>query len=417
MFRVPLVFLLILLGLNVVCGAGNVSLGGYFKSYLLLLRQPPLVAGGRGVGQRPVLARATNRLRLHLSYAPQRWAILDAAYDIVPGIQSPSLAGSPLFFGNIDPVSYRVIDPKIQLYPPASEPVRYFSLNQNLDRASVTFRTPHADIIAGRQAIAWGSARVINPTDVLAPFTFDTLDTEDRIGVDALRVRIPLGVLSEIDAGYVSGKNLRLSESACYSRVKFNLRKTDVSLLLMGFRRHLLTGLDLARSIGGAGVWFETAYVFVEVMRNLPGEQNGYLRASTGLDYSFTGKTYAFVEYHFNGAGSGSREAYPGTIGTPAYTDGSVYLLGRHYLAPGVTYQLSPLLSLTAQALFNLTDPSLFFTPQMEYNVASNFYLGVGAHVGLGKSPALVAGSGSTTLRSEFGAYPDVLFGSFRWYF
>ena len=53
------------------------------------------------------------------------------------------------------------------------------------------------------QAIAWGSAFVINPTDVIAPYVYNALDQEERYGVDALRVRVPTGALSETDLGYV----------------------------------------------------------------------------------------------------------------------------------------------------------------------------------------------------------------------
>ena len=35
-----------------------------------------------------------------------------------------------------------------------------------------------------------------------------------------------------------------------------------------------------------------------------PNISEDYLRASVGLDYSFGGETYAFIEYHFNGAGA-----------------------------------------------------------------------------------------------------------------
>lgn len=394
--------------------AGNISLGGYYKTYLVLFR-PAYSPAGPGSGtERPVLGQAANRLRMQFSLKPVKWLDAEVAYDMVPRFQSAGLDQNRLFFSGIDPFAYRFHDLKSTLYPADGGPVDHFALQQNLDRASLTFHTRPADIVVGRQAIAWGSARVINPTDVLAPFTFETLDNEDRIGVDAVRVRIPLGALSELDTGYVFGKDFKKADSAFFCRTKFNLRRTDVSLLFLGFRENVLAGFDLARSIGGAGVWIEAAYVFSDALNDeVPGRQNDYLRASAGMDFSFTPKLYAFAEYHFNGAGTSDPAGYIGNLAKPAYRRGAVYLMGRHYLAPGISYQLTPLIALTAQALANVADPSLFLAPQIEYNAATNLYVGAGSFLGRGQRPTARAGA----LGSEFGAYPDIFFASLRWYF
>jgi hypothetical protein len=62
-------------------------------------------------------------------------------------------------------------------------------------------------------------------------------------------------------------------------------------------------------------------------------------------------------------------------------------------------------------------DPSLFVTPQAEYNIASNIYIGAGSFIGIGKGPTAVQGELPFVLRSEFGSYPNIYFGSFRYYF
>ena len=102
-----------------------------------------------------------------------------------------------------------------------------------------------------------------------------------------------------------------------------------IFFLLMGFRENFLIGADLTRSIGGAGFWTEAAYVFAE-------QKDDYFRGIMGMDYSFTEKLYAFAEYHWNQAGSGDPKEYLSLLSKTAYIDGSVYLFGEHYLAPGV---------------------------------------------------------------------------------
>ena len=282
--------------------------------------------------------------------------------------------------------SYRIADFDSPIYPSAEDPAGSVGIYHNLDRASVQFSTDFADFSVGRDAIAWGSARVVNPTDVVAPYTYDQLDTEDRIGVDAIRVRIPVGVMGEIDAGYIAGADFDFNKSAVFLRTQLNAAETDFSILLLEFQRDLLIGFDIARGIGGAGFWLEAAYALTEPFDDARDASDSYLRTSVGFDYSFGGETYAFIEYHFNGAGAREPENYLTNLEQPAYTRGSVYLLGTHYLAPGFTRQVTPLIGFGGQLLFNLSDVSTWIAPQVSYNIAEDIHLAVGGLINLGEA-------------------------------
>lgn len=407
-------FILLLAGNLCAAGAADYSLGGYAKSYFYIFKAKSIDGATQTGSDSETLL--SNRFRIQSSYTPVVWMRLNAAYDLAPAIHSRGFMTDSLFFNRIDPFSYRAVDLDARLYP--SETPGRFTLSQNLDRASVTLRLPMADVTVGRQAIAWGSARVLNPTDVLAPFTFDALDTEDRIGVDAVRARIPIGTLSEIDLGYVLGAHGRFAESAFFARTVFNSFRTDISLIFMGFRENVLLGIDLARPVGGAGCWLETAYVFSGVFDTLSqagGED--YFRATAGLDYNLTSKTYAFLEYHFNGAGASMPAEYMNRFGKTAYAEGSVYLLGRHYLVPGLSYQFHPLATLTMESLISLADPSLFLSPRIEYNFANDMYFSAGTFIGIGSGPVSGLQPFTAAPQSEFGAYPNIYFASLRHYF
>ena len=358
-----------------------------------------------------------NRLRFNLSYAPTDSLSFALAYDFTPRVQDPLLfsvgARSPRPYGTASS-SYRIVDFDSLIYPSAEAPTGSVGIYHNLDRASVQFSTDFADFSVGRDAIAWGSARVVNPTDVVAPYTYDQLDTEDRVGIDAIRVRIPVGAMGEVDAGYISGTDFDFGKSAVFLRTQLNAAETDFSILLLDFQRDLLIGLDVARGIGGAGFWLETAYVLTAPFDDEPDASADYLRASIGLDYSFGGDTYAFIEYHFNGAGARKPEKYLTNLERPAYTRGSVYLLGMHYLAPGFTRQITPLISFGGQLLFNLFDTSAWVAPQVSYNIAEDIHLSIGGLISLGKRPE---DDELTELQSEFGSYPNLFFSSFRVYF
>ena len=380
--------------------------GGYYKNFSTAFNSP--------FPDAPIMGIVVNRLRPNLSYTPTDTLSFAFAYDFTPRVQDPLLFSQSPFAVGVASSRYRVVDFDALIYPSADEAMGSVGIYHNLDRAAVQFSTDFADFSIGRDAIAWGSARIINPTDVIAPYTYDQLDTEDRVGVDAVRVRIPVGVMGEVDTGYIFGNKFDFDKSAIFLRTQLNAAETDFSILLLEFQRDLLIGLDVARGIGGAGFWLETAYVLVEPFDDEPDAADDYLRTSVGLDYSFGGETYTFIEYHFNGAGARKPEDYLTNLERSAYTRGGVYLLGVHYLAPGVTHQITPLISVSGQILFNLSDPSTWIAPQVAYNIAEDIHLSVGGFVSIGKRPK---DGESPEFQSEFGSYPNLLFSSFRVYF
>ena len=389
-------------------GIANAELqfGGYYKIFFTTFASP--------LPNEPAMGAVVNRLRFNLSYAPASRLSFTLSYDFAPRIQDSSLFSESPIAVSIIPHTYRVADLDSPVYPSGEDPIGSVGIYHNLDRAFLQFSTDFADISIGRDAIAWGSARIVNPTDVVAPFTYDQLDTEDRIGVDAVRVRIPIGAMGECDTGYIFGESFDFEKSAYFLRSQLNAAETDFSIVLVGFQKHLLAGLDIARGIGGAGFWLEAAYVFIESFGQDTGTTDNYLRASTGFDYSFGEKTYGFIEYHFNGAGAKTPENYLANLDKPAYTQGGVYLMGTHYLAPGLSYQLTPLISFGGQMLFNLSDSSVWIGPQFEYNIAEDIYLSAGGLISVGER---FEDGETLEFRSEFGSYPNVIFSSFRVYF
>ena len=419
------IFLLVAIGcLFFANGEANesFSLSGYVKSFLMVFDMPSTLQEGLSTDT-PPLGAVHNRLRLKVSYTPSPWLAVHAAYDVSPRIQDPLFFRESIYFSTLSPPSYRAYDFDSRLYPAEGAEVESFGLFHNLDRLDVTFKTTFGDLILGRQAIAWGSARTVNPTDVVAPFAFNELDTEERRGVDAVRLRIPIGRMAELDLGIIAGHQWDMRQGAFYARGKFYLWNSDLSLLVLGFGDDLMLGFDLARSIGGAGYWLEAAYVIGGALRDpegVGGEVSNYIRLSTGLDYSFSGSIYAFLEYHFNGAGRGESTEYSRLFSSNAYRYGSVYFVARHYLIGGVTWQISPLIPFTGSIITNLNDGSFILVPRIEYNLAENVYLAAGAFWGVGKGPELrpvEPESAIYSLRSEFGAYPRTLFTSFRIYF
>lgn len=412
-----------------VAHANEISINGYFKNYSVMYHFPNVVAGTTVLdsligpySDSPPLGWVNNRLRLNLGWRLSDRVSLDASYDIAGRVQDPALTVGDLLWGQgLNALPYRIDDFDQRLYPDIEETATSFGLYHNLDRLYLSLAARWFDFYAGRQAIAWGAARTVNPTDIVAPFAYSQLDTEDRLGVDAVRVRVPLDFMAEIDAGAVLGDNAEHINNAYYLRGKFYLSGNDISMVAAAYRGNIMIGGDWARSIGGAGFWLETAFTRTSVYGDDTTGGDEYLRLATGLDYQLTSRLYGFCEYHYNGPGVAEPDEYATILARPAYREGGVYLLGKHYVIPGVSYQLTPLITVSGETLVNLTDPSTYIAATGEHNIAENIYLSAGFYLSAGQGPTLDEAAEepirAANFESEFGTYPDIVYASFRIYF
>ncbi len=172
--------------------------------------------------------------------------------------------------------------------------------------------------------------------------------------------------------------------------------------------------------MGGTVAWLESAFVVPKAWRGGRSGSGNYGRVTLGLRQGWGPGSSAFLEYHYNSAGAPRPEAYGDVFARPAYTRGSVYLLGRHYLSAGTTCQISPLVPVTGTLIWNVADGSWILFPQAEYNVAEDLYLAAGACAAIGRRPAsafLGDPAVPPDFRSEFGSYPGFAFLSLRYYF
>jgi len=363
-----------------------------------------------------------SQLRLRLFYEPSDIFSFESAYAISPTVAIPSLIASQSFI-NPRGTNYRIYDFDDKLQENTS---RDLSLFHNLDRFNINFFFPSADLHLGRQAIAFGSGKFINPTDIFSPFLFQDLNKEEKTGVDALRLTLPTGDLSEIDLGLVMGKDGKMENSAIFLRTRLYFYNTDISLMAMDFKNNLMLAFDMTRSISEAGFWLEAAHVFASQF-NGHIKKEDYFRLVSGVDFSFPDNTYLFVEYHYNSAGTQTKEEYiTNTIRTinpisgittlkTAYAHGGTYLMGRHYLLPGVTYEFTPLFSGTMHSLINLTDLSTYMGISVEYSLNQNIFLEAGSFMALGKSADMQGAA--LTPNSEFGLYSKMIYAGIRFYF
>ena len=77
---------------------------------------------------------------------------------------------------------------------------------------------------------------------------------------------------------------------------------------------------------------------------------------------------------------------------------------------------LSPLWTLSALGIMNLSDDSAFYALSAAFNVAENFYMDFGFYHFSGDDLD-ISPLGLPRLNSEYGASPDIFYTSLRYYF
>jgi len=402
----------LLLALAAPAAAGDLSLKGFFKTYLYSL-EPAQVRDHPAAQPDGPYAVSENKLRLKTYWDGGAALKAEAAYELVLSARPEELAAARPLAGGY---GYRVSDPSPILSPSAGGERRSAALIQNLDRLFVTWSPAAFDLYAGRQALAFGSGRAANPTDVLAPYPYGTIDTEERRGVDALRIKAPNGDLGEFDAGWLPGGDWSARNGAAFLRGRGRLLGSDLTLISAAFRGNLMAGADIERNLGGAALRAEAARVWAGTFGGRePGED--FFRLTAGAEYNFSllGGTGAWLEYHYNGAGAARAADYPSRAAKTAYREANVYLLGREYLCAGAGAQLSPLVSAGASVLFNLGDRSFYALPSLEWNAAESLYISAGALLPSG--PRAAFDGVLARPASEFGLYDRSLYASVRHYF
>lgn len=355
--------------------------------------------------------QSQNAIRLMGSGYTETQGNVEVHYEIQPVFYSePALnnsggIGSTLSTGS-NRYRYKDLDVKLK------EEGEHLVIWQNLDRFNYQYSHEYGDATIGRQVISLGSARIINPTDIFIPFTLSTLNQEYRVGIDALRYQAELGDFSTLDVGLIIGEDAEKANSAVFLRGEDSINGNDIEGIVIKLDDAWLLGGGVERALGDIGFWFETAYMHLNNKNS-----DSYWRTSIGSDYAISDTIITMLEYHYNGAGSSNPSDYLDLLSAEPYQKAGIFLLGQHYLIPGVSWVASPLVSVNANGFFNMGDQSVFFSLSSEVNWSDNLYSDFGTYLSYGDTLQYDNPTQSVNFGSEFGAYPISLYASLRYYF
>lgn len=343
---------------------------------------------GAPTGGEARLIDILNRLTAKLPVS-SAWQ-LELSYELTAG----HLKASPAYIALLAPRPrlYRLDD--LPAFPSRTATGEFVA--QNLDRAMASYYGDGLTVDIGRQQIAFGSGQMVNPTDVLAPRPFAALASDVRSGVDGLRMRRQLGEMSQIDGGIVAPATKEAADLAGYVSVQASFGQLELRPMVAAFYEAVMLGLDVGTTLGGAGLWWESAYVLP------PRGEDPYLRSVLGAMSQLGPLSTLAVEYHYNGAGSAEAARYPLLPAAFAYRKGGVLLRGQHYLGLTTNVRPAPLLTVSSQLIANLTDRSAYGRVGGEWEAIENVYLALHLRRGFGRSATHRAAPHSAPL-SEFG--------------
>jgi len=273
----------------------------------------------------------------------------------------------------------------------------------------------------GRQAISWGNGFFFAPMDIVNPFDPTTIDTEYKTGDDMIYGQYLLDNGHDIQAAAVFRRDLitndvESDEGTITAKYHGIAGDYEFDILLAESYDNLVAGIGGNRSIGGA-VWRGDL-----VVTNTDSSTKAQL--VTNLSHSWTWNDRnmnGVIEYYFNGFGLPGGNYDPASLADnpellQKLARGELFTLGRHYLAGGVTIEMTPLWTLTPNLFTNLEDSSAFFQLVTQNSLGDNLTFLGALNIPIGPDGSEYGGIQT----NEAGQYLSIklgLFAQIAWYF
>lgn len=406
-----------LLGWAAAAGAAQFELTGHLKTRVLAATFPA-DSVFREPGD-PAALDAGADVRLNLAARRDRWAF-DAAWQLFAA------------YGDSVALERRLRDAGLALGPSPGDDRRLFDLDdtlrddgrfnavQRVDRLTISHTTAKTVLRVGRQALTWGNGLFFAPLDVVNPFDPAAVDTEFKAGDDMLYGQYLRANGHDVEAAVVLRRELDSGDvdaDEATSAVRYNglAENGEYQLLLARHYGDALIGLGGNRAVGGA-VWRADLVV---------SEADGWTAEFvTNWSYAWQwgGRNVSGVaEYYFNGFGLHDGRYGPSELaGAPELTArlarGQAFTLGRHYLAGGLTIEMTPLWLVTPNVFANLEDRSALLQLVVQHSLGDNLTFLGALNVPVGPDGSEYGGLESP-LPGRYFSRSASLFAQLAWYF
>ena len=248
------------------------------------------------------------------------------------------------------------------------------------DRLAVAWAPAEAlELSVGRQAISWGTTQILTPADPFPAFSPTDPFQVFRAGVDAARLRFYPGPLSEIDVVFRPSRTDAGEEVTALARGLVTWRNWGLSAWggsLYG---------DPAGAVGATGGIGPWAVHFEAVVRDYRGTVVGRGAVGTFRLFQVAGRDLSVAaEYQRDGRGADGPDEILAVLGSREFRRGEYQVFGRNEAAVSAAYQVHPLWSVTAAAIWNLDDRSALVFPGFSWSLSNEASLAGGVFAGVG---------------------------------
>lgn len=287
-------------------------------------------------------------------------------------------------------------------------------LATRLERLDVLWRLGDYDIDIGRQPVTLGTSHFVSVIDIVAPFAPGDPDATYKPGVDAIRIRRPVGFTGEAE---IIGVGMDpWEDGAVLARMRKLVKSVDVELIGGRFRRRGFGGIGWEGGVGEVGIWGEFA-----MFQRRPEEESvrGWSEAAfsgiAGIDANLPADAIGGCALMWQDFGVRNPDELESVYTEAPYREGWLFLASAAYGVLTFHRQMHPLVDADISGLVNLVDGSTLWQPMVSISVADNADLNLYGWVGTGESSEY--SDSGVTMNSEFGSLPKG--GGFyaRWFF
>jgi hypothetical protein len=239
-----------------------------------------------------------------------------------------------------------------------------------ISRMAVWLGPTNRRIIAGRQSLYWGAARVFRPLDILNRANYFE-PTYERPGTDAILGYLSIGDMTSLRGIVVPRYNPK--KSIYGLRVGTNILKNDlgIDILYRSSPRMTTVGAEITGE-AEIGYWVEFSYTFEDTTE--------YPKVSIGVDYTFPFMVYAMVEFFYDKTG----QRNPADYSFEEILLGRRSTLAQEYLYGSVSLVQNPFFRPSINTIVNLNDRGFIFIPQINRSLFDNAELILGSNIFIG---------------------------------
>ncbi len=273
------------------------------------------------------------------------------------------------------------------------------SLTAGIDRFSVSHASQNLVLKLGRQAVTWGSGLVFRPSDIIAPFAPNAIDTAYKPGVDMAYAQVLFDNGNDVEAVFVprravAGGPVVWDQSTLALRSTLLLGDFDGTVLLAQDHGDTLLTLGLGGPVGNAawnvelGQWFlADSSTPLNILANI---SNSGTIGEMNITY--------FAEYFHNGFGVDTAtplDALPTALADRLAT-GQLFNTGQDFLAVGAQLSVSAAVTVSPSIIASLNDGSVFAAVQAGVSLSDNLDFSLNASKGFGPNGTEFGGRETT---------------------